>query len=135
MNLDANATVEPGAIVRFEAPGSRSTQGERKLIPAVVLQEWPDGSLQLYALHFEGSFLVNRIERELVEPVLSRGQLTAVLTGFEHRLSLLEHRLAGHAQQASEPRELAFAAAAPFPEEPVSPERAGPPLKFSLAAE
>lgn len=50
-----------GTIVTVEAPGSRGTEGETRTIPAVVLSQWPDGSLELFALHFEGSFLMRSI--------------------------------------------------------------------------
>ena len=43
-----------GTMVTLEAPGSRATDGEVRRIPAVVLQQWPDQSLELYAFHFEG---------------------------------------------------------------------------------
>ena len=43
-----------GTMVTVEAPGSRATDGEVRTIPAVVLHQWPDLSLELYAFHFEG---------------------------------------------------------------------------------
>ena len=43
-----------GTMVTVEAPGSRATDGEMRTIPAVVLHQWPDQSLELYAFHFEG---------------------------------------------------------------------------------
>jgi len=50
-----------GTIVTVEAPGSRGTEGETRTIPAIVLSQWPDGSLELFAFHFEGSFLMRSI--------------------------------------------------------------------------
>lgn len=43
-----------GTIVTVMAPGSRSSDGQERLIPAIVTGQWPDGSLQLYSFHFEG---------------------------------------------------------------------------------
>lgn len=46
--------VPVGTMVTVQAPGSRATDGEVRIIPAVVMQQWADGSVQLYAFHFEG---------------------------------------------------------------------------------
>ena len=46
--------VEVGTIVRLRAPGSRDDNGQEREIPAIVLRQWPDGSLELYLFHFEG---------------------------------------------------------------------------------
>jgi hypothetical protein len=56
-------------MVTFEAPGSRGDEGETRTIPAVVMGQWPDGSLQLYCFHFEGSFLKNSVPLECVKMV------------------------------------------------------------------
>jgi len=50
-----------GTVVTVQAPGSRGTEGETRTIPAIVLSQWPDGSLELFAFHFEGSFLMRSI--------------------------------------------------------------------------
>ena len=103
----ATQRVEAGAIVRFLAPGSRNSEGQQRLIPAVVIGQWPDGSLQLYALHFEGSFLVNAIPPDAVEMVLSRMELDAILDGIGRRLTELENQVASMSDwkpRANEPR-------------------------------
>lgn len=64
-----------GTIVTIEAPGSRSSSGETRQIPAIVIGEWPDGSLQLFAFHFEGSFLINSIPLASVKLVPPEDQL------------------------------------------------------------
>lgn len=46
--------VPVGTMVTVQAPGSRATDGEVRIIPGVVLQQWDDGSVQLYCFHFEG---------------------------------------------------------------------------------
>jgi len=43
-----------GTIVTVQAPGSRGSAGEAQEIPAVVLKQYQDFSLDLYAFHFEG---------------------------------------------------------------------------------
>ena len=48
-----------GTIVIVEAPGSRGEESDVRMIPAVVMKQWPDGQLQLFAFHFEGAFLIN----------------------------------------------------------------------------
>ena len=82
--------VEVGAIVRIVAPGSRESDGEERVIPAMVTHQWPDGSLQLYCFHFQGSpLLANAVRPEAVELVLGRAQLELL----EKRLAELEHRV------------------------------------------
>lgn len=43
-----------GTIVTVEAPGSRVSGGEAQEIPAIVLKQYQNFSLDLYAFHFEG---------------------------------------------------------------------------------
>jgi len=43
-----------GTIVTVVAPGSRGSAGEAQEIPAIVLKQYSDFSLDLYAFHFEG---------------------------------------------------------------------------------
>ena len=62
-------TVEIGTIVTLEARGSRGDEGEGRIIPAIVIGQHPDGSLQLFAFHFEGSHLVHSIPVEAVQIV------------------------------------------------------------------
>lgn len=61
--------IEIGTIVRVTAPGSRGDEGETRQIPAIVTRIWPDGSLELFAFHFEGSFLIRSAPRDSVEVV------------------------------------------------------------------
>ena len=61
--------VPVGTMVTVEAPGGRGDNGLTRTIPAVVLGQWGDGSLQLYALHFEGSFLMNSVPYEMTKPI------------------------------------------------------------------
>ena len=61
-------TVEVGSIVRFEAP-DRNDQAKARLIPAIVMGQWPDGSLQLFAFQFEGPYLVHSIPLDQVQVV------------------------------------------------------------------
>lgn len=59
-----------GTIVCVEAPGSRVSNGEARTIPAIVLGQWPDESLQLYCFHFEGApLLMNSISLDFVRNV------------------------------------------------------------------
>lgn len=51
-------SVPVGSIVSFEA-ADRNEEGVTRTIPGIVMKQWPDGSLQLFAFHFEGSFLVH----------------------------------------------------------------------------
>jgi hypothetical protein len=60
-----------GTMVTIEAPGGRGDNGLTRTIPAVVLGQWADGQVQLYALHFEGSFLINAIPLESIKIVHS----------------------------------------------------------------
>jgi hypothetical protein len=62
-------SVEVGSIVRFEAP-DRNDQAKARVIPAIVTGQWPDGSLELYAFHFEGSYLVHSIPLEQVQVIM-----------------------------------------------------------------
>jgi hypothetical protein len=80
-----------GTMVRFTAPGSRNTEGVPRIIPAVVLGQWADGSLQLYALHFEGAFLVNSIPYADVE-ILST-DLEGLLQACGRRMAEMEEKL------------------------------------------
>ena len=50
-----------GTMVIVEAPGSRGDSGETRMLPAVVMKQWEGGELQLFAFHFEGSFLMNAV--------------------------------------------------------------------------
>jgi len=61
--------VEVGTIVRFEARNTRGQETEGEIIPAIVLKQWEDGSLALFALHFSGSNYVRSIRTEEVEIV------------------------------------------------------------------
>jgi hypothetical protein len=94
--------VKVGTIVRFEAPGSRNTDGETRVIPAVVTGQWPDGSLQLYALHFEGAFLVNSIPLDRVEMLFDRGESDRIEEMHRRDLTALENRVAELAEQVRE---------------------------------
>lgn len=86
--------IEVGAIVRFVAPGSRETNGQERIIPAVVTHQWPDGSLQLYAFHFMGSpLLQHSVRPEAVEMVMSRNEFDAIFDGFNRRLTELENQI------------------------------------------
>jgi hypothetical protein len=59
-----------GTIVTLEAPGSRGEEeGSVRIIPAIVMKQWDDGSVQLFAFHFEGSFLMNTVPINSVTPV------------------------------------------------------------------
>lgn len=49
--------VAVGSIVAITVPGTRSTDGEPREIPAIVLAQDPeDGVLSLFAFHFEGQY-------------------------------------------------------------------------------
>ena len=90
----ATQHVEVGAVVRITAPGSRETSGEARVIPAVVTNQWPDGKLQLYCFHFQGSALLqNAVRLEDVEMVLSRSELDAIFDGFNRRIMELENQI------------------------------------------
>lgn len=86
--------VEVGAIVRVVAPGSRETNGEERIIPAVVTHQWPDGSLQLYCFHFQGSpHLMQAVKPELVEMVLSRNEFDLIFEDINKRITELENQI------------------------------------------
>lgn len=101
MDAVAAQQVEIGAIVRFEAPNSRNADGHPRVIPAVVIGQWPNGNLQLYALHFEGSFLVNAIPPNMVEMVLSRIEFDAISESWQRRLTELENQVASLVEQST----------------------------------
>lgn len=63
-------TFEIGSIVTFEARNSRGQEGEGEILPAIVMKQHPDGSLQLWAFHFQGSNLVYSIRPEEVKLVI-----------------------------------------------------------------
>ena len=88
--------IEIGAIVRIIAPGSRESDGRERTIPAMVIQQYPRGELDLYAFHFQGSPLLLRARPEDVEMVMSRTEFDAVLDGINRRLTDLENQMAGH---------------------------------------
>jgi hypothetical protein len=80
-----------GSIVRIKAPGSRESEGEERDIPAVVIGQWSNGDLQLYALHFQGSpVLINAIPVERVEVVWEN----SLFEGLVRRVAELERKLA-----------------------------------------
>ena len=56
-----------GSLVRVVAPGSRETNGESQVIPAIVIGAWPNGQLDLYAFHFQGSPLLMHADISTVE--------------------------------------------------------------------
>lgn len=88
-------SVEVGAIVRFEAPGSRDSEGQTRVIPAVVLGQWPNGNLQLYAFHFEGApSLVHSIPLDRVELVFSRAESDQIEERHAREITDLENRIA-----------------------------------------
>lgn len=102
MDLVATQQVEVGAMVRFEAPNSRGSDGQPRMIPAVVIGQWPNGYLQLYALHFEGMpSLVNAIAPDMVEMVLSRTEFDAIFESWQRRLTELENQVATLIEQVT----------------------------------
>lgn len=96
--------VEVGAIVRFTAPGSRETNGEERVIPAVVTHQWPDGSLQLYAFHFQGSALLQQsVKPEFVEMVMSRNEFDLIFEDINRRITELENQIVSMGGKKYEP--------------------------------
>jgi hypothetical protein len=86
--------VEVGAIVRIAAAGSRETNGESRVIPAMVIHQWPDGSLQLYAFHFQGSPLLQQaVKPEMVEMVMSRNEFDMIFEDINRRITELENQI------------------------------------------
>src|SRR5215475_2220120 len=80
--------ISVGSMVRILAPGSRESDGEQRVIPAVVIGQWPDGSLQLYALHFQGSpVLMNSVRSQDVEVVFDPGAIQRRLAELERQLA------------------------------------------------
>lgn len=96
--------IEIGAIVRITAPGSRESEGEARTIPAIVTHQWPDGSLQLYCFHFQGSpLLQNAVRPDRVEVLMGRTEFESI----QRRLTDLEKQVAsstGWKPGANEPR-------------------------------
>lgn len=98
--------VEVGAIVRVIAPGSRETNGEQRAIPAIVLGQHPNGMLQLYCMHFQGSpLLQNAVPLDAVEMVMSRTEFDAIFEGINKRITDLENLVMG-GKKSSEPKYL-----------------------------
>lgn len=86
--------IDVGAIVRVTAQGSRETNGEARIIPAIVTHQWPDGSLQLYCFHFQGSALLqNAVRPDMVEMVMSRNEFDAIFEGINKRITELENQV------------------------------------------
>lgn len=86
--------VEIGAIVRITAPGSRETNGEERVIPAIVIGQHPDGTLQLYAFHFMGSPLLQHAVRpDMVEMSVSRNELDNIFDDINRRITELENQI------------------------------------------
>jgi|SRR5215469_3779325 len=86
--------IEVGAMVRIVAPGSQESEGEARMIPAVVTRQWPDGSLELYCLHFQGSPLyAHAVRPDDVEMVLSRTEMDAIFDGINRRITELENQI------------------------------------------
>jgi hypothetical protein len=70
-------------------------EGEQSY-PAVVMQEWPDGSLQLYALHFENSHQVRSAHPSQVKPILDPRHIVALMVQYDQhdqRLAVLEKQV------------------------------------------
>lgn len=69
--MDSLRTVAAGSIIRFTAPGSRTTDGEPRVIPGIVIDQDPeDGMLTVFAFHFEGQYLARvpiRVQKFRVE--------------------------------------------------------------------
>lgn len=104
--------IEVGAIVRIVAPGSRESEGEARAVPALVLHQWPDGSLQLYVLHFQGSpLLQNAVRPEAVEMVMSRTEFDLIFSDIHKRLTALENVVAPQTGRNPRADELKFALA------------------------
>ena len=83
--------VQVGSIVRILAPGSRESDGEQRVIPAVVIGQWPDGSLQLYALHFQGSpVLMNSVRPQSVEVAFNPEAIHRRLVEREKQLAAIK---------------------------------------------
>ena len=96
--------IEVGAIVRITAPGSRETNGEERVIPAVVTHQWPDGSLQLYAFNFMGSpLLQNAVKPEFVEMVMSRNEFDLIFEDMNRRITELENQIVALGGKKYEP--------------------------------
>jgi hypothetical protein len=68
--------MEVGSIVRFRG-GREGNEGE--IYPAIVIGEWPDGSLQLFAFQFESSRLVYSIPADQCEVVYDPAQLRLLI--------------------------------------------------------
>lgn len=62
-----------GAMVTVEARGSRSSNGETRIIPAIVTQQYldaPGQPVDLYAIHFEGfPFRISAVPSDSVQLV------------------------------------------------------------------
>lgn len=116
---------ETGAIVRFLAPPSRSSEGETLPIPAIVLKQWEDGGLQLFAFHFEGQFLQHWVDPRSVERVEGpqradeianlRKQLSNVSNGVEGRIKALVEEVRQLRAQLDRVSAIIEDAAAPAP--------------------
>jgi len=70
--------MEVGSIVRFSVPGSYETEGQARIVPAIVISQWPDGSLELFAFNFAGPYLIHAKPPGEVEVVMSRAEFDAI---------------------------------------------------------
>jgi|SRR6516225_3938218 hypothetical protein len=86
--------VEVGSIVRFTVPGSYETDGEARTVPAIVMAQWPNGHLQLFAFNFGGPYLINAKPLEEVELVYSRTEADTILERQQRRITELENQIA-----------------------------------------
>lgn len=89
----ATQRVEVGAVVRITAPGSRETNGEARVIPAMVTHQWPDGSLELCAFHLGSPQHVRAIKPEMVEMVMSRNEFDLIFEDINKRMTELENQI------------------------------------------
>ena len=84
---------EVGDIVRIVAPGSRETNGEARLVPAIVLGQYQDGSLALYCFHFQGSpLLANGLRQDLADVAFSHHDIMRRLEQLEKEVAALGGR-------------------------------------------
>jgi hypothetical protein len=72
-------TVEVGSIVRFLEDANRNEDGQSEIIPAIVMNQWPDGSLQLFCFNFAQQYLKNSVPLDRVEILFDPQQMRTVI--------------------------------------------------------
>lgn len=80
-------SITPGSIVHFQQRDNEPP------IPAIVLREWPDQKVQLYALHFESVQHVYAADPSTITPILDPLELQGIMQAAAIDISDLQDRV------------------------------------------